>query len=408
MSLTKVTYSMISGAPVSVLDNGADPTGFADSSSAFTTAATAAGTQSVFVPKGTYKLTGTITGNFYSFGGVTISSGTITINDVTGYQFASGPRDAICYTNATSVSVFRNYATMGGFRFRGQYTKGRAPTFPMPSSKVASIAPSGLGGGLTTATLENWYGIFACANAGDTTATIKTMPFLRAGVVAGSVVPLSRAGEAVYITSSQTYAWPVNSLAGVDCLVISENSGWSGRVTPITANTTTSVTLTTIGSVTEGDFLLPAPSGFTEYVYLGSFYLDTAEVRNIYDAGDLVKAKMVYLVYPNDPTGSIPTPTMHTCRGYISPLATAIVLDSSCVLSTASTGDYTEYFAGDGSGHTVQSPLVYKDNSTNMGVVFDNVQVPFLYHQSLYFRNAGALTATRINGQLNVTGWIEP
>ena len=35
MSLTKVSYSMIEGAPVNVLDFGADPTGVVDSLPAF-------------------------------------------------------------------------------------------------------------------------------------------------------------------------------------------------------------------------------------------------------------------------------------------------------------------------------------------------------------------------------------
>jgi hypothetical protein len=43
------------------------------------------------------------------------------------------------------MRVFRNYATMGGFRFRGQYSKGRAPTFAMPSNKVVT-SPGDLGG----------------------------------------------------------------------------------------------------------------------------------------------------------------------------------------------------------------------------------------------------------------------
>jgi hypothetical protein len=58
MSLTKATNSMIRGAPVNVLDFGADPTGVADSLAAFN-AALAAGNY-VVVPIGTYKVTGTI------------------------------------------------------------------------------------------------------------------------------------------------------------------------------------------------------------------------------------------------------------------------------------------------------------------------------------------------------------
>ena len=63
MPLTKVSYSMIDGAPINVLDYGADPTGTADSYAAFV-AALAAGSY-VYVPSGTYRLTQTvsITGN---------------------------------------------------------------------------------------------------------------------------------------------------------------------------------------------------------------------------------------------------------------------------------------------------------------------------------------------------------
>lgn len=56
MSLTKATYSMIDGAPINVLDYGADPTGVADSSTAIQNAINACGNNgSVFIPDGTYK-----------------------------------------------------------------------------------------------------------------------------------------------------------------------------------------------------------------------------------------------------------------------------------------------------------------------------------------------------------------
>lgn len=56
MSLTKISYSMIAGEAVSILDYGADPTG-ATSSTAALNAALASG-NNVFIPKGTFKLTG--------------------------------------------------------------------------------------------------------------------------------------------------------------------------------------------------------------------------------------------------------------------------------------------------------------------------------------------------------------
>jgi hypothetical protein len=328
----------------------------------------------------------------------------------TPLQYAGGARDAVVYAGAQSVRVFRDYATMGGFRFRGQYTKSRVPTFPMPSNKVAT-SPGALGG-MTAKTNENWYGIFACANTGDATATLKMMPFLRAGVVAGSSIGLVKGGEGLTPPDvAQTYAWTsADNLAGVDLLVITEAGGFSGRVTTITANSASSISVQTIGSIANHDTFLPAPPGYEHYVYLGSFYFDTLEVRNIYDSGTLVKTKGIYTLYPNTSSGAYPYPTFVEidASGYISPLATAIVIDSSCVLSTASTGEYVEYFAGDGSLHIVQSNYVFKDNGGNMSVIFSNQQVPFLYPQKFWFANGGGLAASRISGQFNVTGWIEP
>ena len=392
---------------VSVTDYGADPTGVVNSSTAFTNAATAAGNQSAFVPKGTYALTGTISGNFYSLGGVTISSGTVTINDLTNYQFAGGARDAVVYAGAQSVKVFRNYANMGGFRFRGQYTKSRAPTFPMPSNKTITL-PGSLGG-MTATTFENWYGIFACADAGDSTATLKVMPFLRANSVASSTITLSQFKEGMVSLVPQTYAWTsTNNLAGCDLLVITENGGFSGRVTTITANTAGTISVGTIGSIVATDTFLPSPPGYDHYVYLGSFYEDTAEVRNIYDSGTLVKSKGIYTLYPDVSTGEIAVSTSIDCTGYIAPLATAVVLDSSSNFSTATTGTYAEYYDGDGSNHTVQTGYFVKALATTETVIFDNVQVPFLYPQQFWYSNAGSIAALRTNGQLNITGWFEP
>jgi hypothetical protein len=54
MSLTKATYSMIEGAPVNVLDYGADPTGAADSTAAFDSAFATG--KAVVAPSGTYRI----------------------------------------------------------------------------------------------------------------------------------------------------------------------------------------------------------------------------------------------------------------------------------------------------------------------------------------------------------------
>jgi hypothetical protein len=53
MTLTKASYSMITGAPVNVLDFGADPTGVADSTTAIANAIAAG--NDIYFPKGSYK-----------------------------------------------------------------------------------------------------------------------------------------------------------------------------------------------------------------------------------------------------------------------------------------------------------------------------------------------------------------
>lgn len=58
MALTKVTYSMISGAVINVLDYGADPTGATDSYAAIQAALDTG--KNVFVPQGNYRITATL------------------------------------------------------------------------------------------------------------------------------------------------------------------------------------------------------------------------------------------------------------------------------------------------------------------------------------------------------------
>jgi hypothetical protein len=63
---------------ISVLDFGAVADGVTDDTSAFTAAWASANPQAVLVPAASYKITGTVTGKFYSFGVVTIVTGTVT------------------------------------------------------------------------------------------------------------------------------------------------------------------------------------------------------------------------------------------------------------------------------------------------------------------------------------------
>jgi len=62
---------------VSVFDFGAVGNGSTDDTASFNAAWTSANPKAVLVPAGSYKITGTVTGKFYSFGVVTIVTGTV-------------------------------------------------------------------------------------------------------------------------------------------------------------------------------------------------------------------------------------------------------------------------------------------------------------------------------------------
>jgi len=63
---------------VSVFDFGAVGDGVTDDATAFNNAWTASNPKAVLVPAGSYKIVGTVTGKFYSFGAATIVTGTVT------------------------------------------------------------------------------------------------------------------------------------------------------------------------------------------------------------------------------------------------------------------------------------------------------------------------------------------
>lgn len=281
-----------------------------------------------------------------------------------------GPRDRITYKDATSVYIHSAQFPMGGFRFHGSYKKSQVKSFPASATPISCSTSSDLAFGMSSVVLENWYAVFACANDGDANATLKIVPFLRADSVATSVVTLRKAGENVHSSSPQTYTWAAGALDGLECLVISETvdgraNAFSGRVATITASTATNITLDTIGTVAVNDWLLPAPNGFDNYRYCGAFYVDTAEVRNIADSGSYVASRGIFDQSGTN-TGSIAAPgELRNISGYISPLATAVMLHSYCIINTAAVGSFVENFALDGSNHDVATHYVTKVDTSD-------------------------------------------
>lgn len=101
MSLTKASYSMITGAPYNVVDYGADPTGTTDSASAIQAAINDSGAANLYFPKGTYLVKSTLTftsqvNKSVDFGGATFnwqgssSASVFSINDCQQCIFSNG------------------------------------------------------------------------------------------------------------------------------------------------------------------------------------------------------------------------------------------------------------------------------------------------------------------------------
>lgn len=144
MSLTKVSYSMIQGAPANVLDYGADPTGTSDSAAAIRAAAKTG--RKLYFPAGTYRVDSSI--NYNDF----VNNDSLLLNDV--YWFGDGTcRIGEPTTGATVIQ----YNGTGTFLEIGQTT----PTYYGPSVMLKDMVIKGNGvtghtttvyGGYTTST----------------------------------------------------------------------------------------------------------------------------------------------------------------------------------------------------------------------------------------------------------------
>jgi len=124
MSLTKASYSMITGAPANVLDFGAVGDGVADDTAAIQ-AAFNSGIKDIYIPKGTYRITSTLTisGNGYRI----VQAGnlaSVLLKDFSGTTIAFNAGEVIwenccingqgtIYTGASQVGIL--VGTGGGF-----------------------------------------------------------------------------------------------------------------------------------------------------------------------------------------------------------------------------------------------------------------------------------------------------
>ena len=233
-------------------------------------------------------------------------------------------RPAMQYKDGTSV-YFKGLkeVSMCGFRFQGLYEKQAGKKFSISGDYPSASFSTDLEYQSSLETRE-WYGIFAVADDGDANAVFKIVPFLQAKSVAGSVVTLNQVIGADATTagrrllSGHNYNWSDDALNDAECLVITETvdsrrNSWSGRKTTITDSTNSTVTLNDAGTLDKFDWMLPAPKSKSNYVYLGSVYVDRSEIFNFADGNGIVSQDSITLQtshsFDNDAIAAAQTPS---------------------------------------------------------------------------------------------------
>lgn len=323
---------------------------------------------------------------------------------------ASSNRARVNYRTGSSIWLWIGaLAPLCGFRFMGNNSKsGRSIATGVNGRTIVESADGADLGIETTRAFENWYAVFACANAGDASCVFKLMPYLRVASKSGSVVTLGQAGEGKTLPlTARTYAWANDALNGLECLVINEGGYFVGRVTTITDSTNGTLTLADATNIVDGDFLLPAPPNFTEFGWVADHYMDTHEWRNIADTGRDVQSYMIDIV-TIPATGAISTAQEYSFAGYISPLATMVMGNLTYSLSTTSGGSVAHYFWHDSSNHEIASAYQEKVSSASATSVATQLNLGFSVSQSTWISTAGALAASITGRSFRVLGWTVP
>jgi hypothetical protein len=138
---------------LSVKDFGAVGDGVTNDANAFNAANTASGVAAVYVPAGTYLITGTVTGNFFTFGVVTISSGSV--NSIIQYNDLSNPPFASIAQGALADTAIQPADTQVQGTAVWQLGTGAVESIVSPAKVKAAIdahaIPGILANGLATA-----------------------------------------------------------------------------------------------------------------------------------------------------------------------------------------------------------------------------------------------------------------
>jgi hypothetical protein len=219
MSLTKATYSMISGAQVNILDFGADPTGVADSTSAIQAAITSLGINGgrVRFPGGSsiYKVTATITAPATIWNPVILEGdGNTKINAThNGVLFQGLPSDAFRMSN-----LFLNgpgKANISSIGFSGNITQGTLENITVQNFYTGIYLPAPVGGRIIRPNIS------LCGNGIMIRGTFPNLVLIENGYIHFNDVGVNI--EDVYNLLIQNTAFEYNIIAGAFARIIQSN-----------------------------------------------------------------------------------------------------------------------------------------------------------------------------------------
>ena len=365
-------------------------------------------------------------GKTYEYGGVFVAAATFVngkiIDDNRTYDFlvstaetsVAVPLAGIAhstYFSATQIETsLPEKLVMSGMWFLGNWekTSGAVKLSGATNGKKLISVTTDLA--YITAQQSNcWYGKFAVANDEDDTVSYVCIPFMRALSVAGSVITLGKGGwnQRSDNITAETFTMATDVMAGASCVVIGEAGRWAGRKTGITANTATTVTLDTIGSITALDYILPLPSE-DEYVYLGAHYIEGSEPKNMAYSGKTVLSSMTS-VSGVRATGAYDPQEEVEMAGNVPPTATAIIININASINSATAGGgVAQYIYHDSGGHEVFWSYDFNAGITNWPLYYPKQELNFSSaYQSLYYKTAGSHDGVLSSRQWTVRGWVE-
>lgn len=335
-------------------------------------------------------------------------------------------RSALIYHSATTVALNGETSfAMSGFRFRARYKKGRAPVFAAPAPNAFGQHIISIGNGTSTKGdlgAENWstentyYAAYVVANDGDAAAQFKVMPYISCLDTTGPQVRFGQTTEnrRASANSLKSLQLPTNAINGVDCLIISETvdsrpNAWSGRVEKLSSTGTNYALIQggNYGGIAQWDWLLPAPPGFQHYRYLGTFYRDTAEIRNFADSGTIVATRGGENTQANI-DGAITSAVKVPFDSFISPLATAVIFAHGDTISGSHDGNLVSRWGTDESNHDIGEFYYRYVGADSASYVHQFPHLPFSFQQALYCYSGGSLNIAGTTRHAYPRGWLEP